>query len=279
VPLHGNGWNPNTISRAIRGLTTAARTVQVETDQGEGFLKALGNPEGPHILACELVGSLAADWLGLKTLDFSIIDVTDPEDVAFEGHSWAQPGPAFISRAEATGFTWGGDSQTVSAISNREDLARLVVLDTWLRNCDRRSPDGRRINLNNVFLVQRTRPQRILELLAMDFTHAFTCGGPLDRTLGHIEKIRDPSIFGRFPEFETYLSRDEVTACAVRLGGFDIATASGFVARVPAEWQVSTDVRGIWRKFLIERAHFTADTIVRRLWPQTDELAFSGDMQ
>jgi hypothetical protein len=279
VPLHGNGWNPNTITRAIRGLTTAARTVQVETDQGEGFLKALGNPEGPHVLACELVGSLAADWLGLKTLDFSLIEVADRGAIAFEGHSWAEPGMAFISRAEAMGFTWGGDSQTASAISNREDITRLVVLDTWLRNCDRRSPDGRRINLNNVFLVQRTRPQRILELLAMDFTHAFTCGGPLDRKLGHIEKIRDPAVFGRFPEFEIFLSRKEALACAARLEDFDMASAAGFVACVPREWQVDVDVRGAWQKFLVDRAHFTAATIVERLWPKTDELAFSGGIQ
>ena len=136
MPLHGNGWNPNTINRAVQGLMTATRTVRIETELGEGFLKALGNPEGPHSLACELVGSLAADWLGLRTLDFSLIEVTDPEEVAFEGQSWAQPGPAFISRAEDTSLTWGGDPQTLSGVSNTEDISRLVVLDTWIRNCD-----------------------------------------------------------------------------------------------------------------------------------------------
>jgi hypothetical protein len=127
VPLHGNGWNPKTITRAVQGYTTATRTVRVETEHGEGFLKALGNPEGSHALACELVGSLAAEWLGLKTLDFSLIEVTDPDEVTFDGQSWAQPGPAFISKAEDTGFTWGGDTQTLSGVSNKEDISRLVV--------------------------------------------------------------------------------------------------------------------------------------------------------
>jgi hypothetical protein len=274
VPLHGNGWNPNTIIRAVLGLTTATRTVRIETELGEGFLKALGNPEGPHALACEFVGSLAADWLGLKTLDFSLIEVTDPEEVAFEGQSWAQPGPAFISRAEDMGLTWGGDPQTLSGVSNVQDNNRLVVLDTWIRNCDRYSPDGRRINLKNVFLVQRTQPQRTLELVAMDFTHAFTCGRPLDRSLGFIERIRDASIFGRFPEFEMHLSREHIAACATRLNEFDMAVAESFIALVPMEWQVNTDTRSVWRKFLVDRAHFTADTIIDRLWPESNELPF-----
>jgi hypothetical protein len=236
VPLHGSGWNPKVITRAVVGYTTATETVHVDTELGEGFLKALGNPAGPHALACELVGSLAADWLGLRTLDFAVIDVKDPEEVFLDGRVWAQRGPAFISRAESTGFTWGGDAQTISGISDREHITRLVVLDTWLRNCDRYSPDGGRINRKNVFLVQKTQPQRILELIAMDFTHAFTCGSDLDRGLGYIERIRDTRIFGLFPEFRQYLSRGEILRCADRLSQFDLAQAEALVALVPREW-------------------------------------------
>jgi hypothetical protein len=108
----------------------------------------------------------------------------------------------------------------------------------------------------------------------MDFTHAFTCGSPLDRRLGHIERIQDVSIFGRFPEFETYLSREQVVICAARLEGFDMATAESFVAQVPIVWHVDANTRSVWKKFLVDRAHFTANTMVRRLWPETDELPF-----
>jgi hypothetical protein len=279
LPLHGNGWNPNTITRAVQGYPTATRTVRVDTEHGEGFLKALGNPEGPHALACELVGSLAADWLGMKTFDFSLIEVTDPREVAFDGQSWAQPGPAFISRAEDMGLTWGGDPYTLSLISNKDDICRLVVLDTWLRNCDRHSPDGRRINRSNVFLIQRIQPQRTLELFAMDFTHAFTCGSTLDRRLGYIDQIQDVSIFGRFPEFNVHLSLDLVNACTARLQVFDMDTAESFVSLVPMAWQVDADTRSVWKKFLVDRAHFTAETIASRLWPESEVLPFSGGMQ
>lgn len=63
----------------------STRVVRVETDQGEGFLKALRNPEGPHVLACELVGTLLADGMGIPTLDFSIIEVTDESWQVAEG--------------------------------------------------------------------------------------------------------------------------------------------------------------------------------------------------
>ena len=72
----------------------------------------------------------------------------------------------------------------------------------------------------------------------MDFTHAFTCGSPLDRKLGHFEKIRDELIYGRFPEFEAYLTREQVVACARKLETFDMATAETFIELLPKAWQV-----------------------------------------
>jgi hypothetical protein len=164
-------------------------------------------------------------------------------------------------------------------VSNQDDFMGLVVVDTWLRNCDRYSPDGRRVNLKNVFLRQRTQPHRSLELIAMDFTHAFTCGGPLDRRLGHIEKIRDVAIYGRFPEFEPYLSAGRASSYSDRLRHFDGATAESFISKVPTEWQVDGLARSNWTKFLVERARFTADTIQARLWPTTEVFNFAGDEQ
>jgi hypothetical protein len=276
LPLHGNGWNPSTITRTVDGLATATETTRVDTDAGEGFLKALGNPEGPHALACELVGSLIADWFGLKTFDFSLIEVHDRDEVVVMGRSRAQPGKAFICRAEDKGYTWGGDAQTISGISNREDITRLVILDTWLRNCDRHAPDGGRINLKNVFLLQRTSPSRKLELIAMDFTHAFTCGGPLDRTLGYIEKIQDEGIYGLFPEFRPHISRDEVISCVARLAEFNRGIADRMLAYIPAQWDVEDTVRSLWKKFLLDRAHFTARMIESRLFPESAELPYPG---
>jgi hypothetical protein len=253
------------------------RTVRVDTEQGEGFLKALGNPEGPHALACELVGSQAADWLGLKTFDFSIIQVSTPEDVVISGQRYAEVGPAFISRAENSGFTWGGDASTISSLGDVDDISRLVVLDTWLRNCDRYSPDGRRINLGNVFLLQKVIPSRRLELIAMDFTHSFTCGRPLDRKLGHLEQIQDRRVYGTFPEFKPLLSTDAVSACSERLALFKLDEARQMISSVPREWLADALVRSVWTKHLTDRAHFLSANMHSLLWPQSETFKYEGE--
>jgi hypothetical protein len=152
VPLNGNGWSPRNVIRFTQSFGTAAGTARIDTDAGEGYIKALGNAEGPHILACELVGSLLADWLGLSTLDFSLIDVTADDEIPFHGGGIANPGPAFISRAEQ-GITWGGTSNELKTVHNQLDISGLVILDTWVRNCDRYAPEGARVNRDNVFFV------------------------------------------------------------------------------------------------------------------------------
>jgi len=66
-------WTPSRILRVVEAFPTGTSVVRVETDQGEGFLKALGNAAGPHSLACELVGTRLAHRLGLRTLSFAVI--------------------------------------------------------------------------------------------------------------------------------------------------------------------------------------------------------------
>ena len=50
-------WQPTTIRRPDKAYNTSAETVRVTTDVGSGFLKALGNRGGPHLLAAELVAT------------------------------------------------------------------------------------------------------------------------------------------------------------------------------------------------------------------------------
>lgn len=107
MPLNGNGWTPKNVTRFIQSLGTTAGTARVDTDLGEGFIKVLGNPEGPHILACELVGSLLADWIGLPTLDFALIEVGADDEIPLLNSGNAAVGPAFISRAEPTQVSLG----------------------------------------------------------------------------------------------------------------------------------------------------------------------------
>jgi hypothetical protein len=237
---------------------------------GEGYLKALGNPEGPHALACEYVGSMLADWLGLSTFDFSLIELTDDDEIPFLNGRKAAPGPAFISRAEPYGISWGGTVEGLKIIGNRNEISGLVVLDTWILNCDRYSPGGRRMNLDNVFFVQYPGQAKSAKLIAMDFTHAFTCGRDINRSLGFIEKRRDEGVYGLFPQFNDFLDREQVRHFSNRLGQFSRGDAQGFVDAVPAEWEVDADGRSAWVSMLSDRAHFVSQTIEARLWPQME---------
>ena len=276
MPYSPTHWRPTSVTRYVEGFRTALFTTRVDTDCGEGFIKTLGTPEGPHPLACELIGSLAADWIGLPTFDFSLISMGQTDAVPFENGSSSSPGSAFITRAENDGFTWGGDAQTLTSVREHEMCSRLMVLDTWIRNCDRHAPDGGRINRKNVFLKQRLEPRR-LELVAMDFTHAFTCGHLLDRRISHIDRIKDEKVYGLFPEFKQYVTIDLVSQCCGKLATFDTATAQLFVNLIPDDWQVDAQVKGHLRRFLVERAHFLADHLVRIMWPQSENL-FGGNL-
>jgi hypothetical protein len=76
-------WTPRSINQFIRGFPTSARTAEVETDLGPGYLKALGGPEGPHTLASEAIATQLAEWLGLPVFDCAIIDVDEFDDIPF----------------------------------------------------------------------------------------------------------------------------------------------------------------------------------------------------
>ena len=128
-------WQPTIIRFRIESFQTAAETVLVSTNAGAGYLKALGNPGGPHRLAADWVGTPWPLWLGLPTFDYAIIQVRPENEIAFYHGNKAQPGPAFITRKDP-GMTWGGDAGTLAKLINPEDVGKLVLFDTRVRNVD-----------------------------------------------------------------------------------------------------------------------------------------------
>lgn len=267
-------WNPTRVERVEKAFPTSACTVRVQTDAGPAYLKAIGSDEGPHILACELVGTRLAKWLGLRTFDYSIIDVTDADEIEFHNKKVAHAGPAFITRAE-TGEPWSGNQSQLTLLANPEDLSRLVVFDTWTLNCDRHVWQGtgtasrERVNRNNVFLSQEAPPGQFT-LKAMDHTHCFTCGRRPTIQVCSIDKVQDGRLFGLFPEFRDRLDRGAVQAAATDLLRMDDASAAQIVDGIPREWDVDGGVRNAICQLIVRRSHFVARTIEGRLWPQSE---------
>jgi hypothetical protein len=150
------------------------------------------------------------------------------------------------------------------------DISGLVVLDTWILNCDRHAPNGRRVNLDNVLLVQYPGSKGKALLKAIDFTHAFTCGREIDRRIAFIDTVRNDEIYGFFPQFQDFVDASEISRFATRLTQFTADVASAFISLVPQEWDISNVARSAWAAMITERAQFVAETVEMRLWPQQE---------
>jgi hypothetical protein len=262
-------WQPKIIRRFIKSVATATETVLVETDQGRGYLKALGNKSGPHALACEWVGTNLAKLVGLQTLDFSIIEIANDDEIPLASGKLALPGPAFITRAER-GISWGGKASELERLANPEDIGRLVLLDTWVLNCDRYPADltARKPNRDNVFLTRAGTQRGKLTIKAIDHTHCLTCGRELNLNIAHIDAVRDARVYGLFPEFRSLLDRSEVTRAVADLKMISRSDIQRVVESIPSAWQVSAVTREALANFLSDRAVFLSENFVSLLWAQ-----------
>ena len=262
-------WQPRVIRRFIKSFATATEVALVETDQGKGYLKTLGNKSGPHALACEWVGTNLAKLLGLQTFEFSIIEIASDDESPLASGKLALPGPAFITRPEK-GISWGGKEAELDKLANPGDIGRLILFDTWVLNCDRHPPDlkARKANRDNVFLSRAGAPRGRFLIKAIDHTHCLTSGREISVHLADIENVRDDRIYGLFPEFERFLERREVMRAVSDLCAISRSDIQAIVDTIPSAWEVNAPSRDALIKFLCDRASFLCQVFVSLLWPQ-----------
>lgn len=265
IPWHSNPkWQPTQFERYEAGLGTSLQTARVVTDAGRAYLKAMGPHESPQLLAIEFIATRLAKWLKLPVLDFGIIEIDAKiDEIRLMGDQLAHSGPAFVTRA-IEAHTWGGSTEELENLINSHDIGRLIVLDTWLRNCDRYSTGltGPRANYDNVLLEHLSgEDDGKLRLIAMDHTHCFTCGRELDNKLQHLETIQDPRIFGLFPGFIPMVRQNDVEDAIGDLRTLDHLFVRDVVEQIPAEWQVSSNARTALFELIIRRASYVADNL------------------
>ncbi|MBM4035694.1 MAG: hypothetical protein FJ291_28475 [Planctomycetes bacterium] len=278
--LEKPAWHPTTIRRFVKAFSTGAGVVLVETDQGKGYLKGMGNPGGDHLLACEWVGTLLARRLGLPTFDFYILRVTEHDELPFAAGGMAKAGPAFVTRAERGGW-WSGAERDLRVLANPHDIPRLVLFDTWMLNCDRYSVGkGReRVHPDNVFFSREGAPRGRFILKAMDHTHCLTCGKELSPRLAAIDRIRDEQIYGLFPQFRRFMVRraravamqDHMRDALGDLGGIGREEVHAAVQSVPAEWGLHSRTREAVTELIWQRSRFLLGNMMRLargIWPQ-----------
>lgn len=266
-----NIWRPTTFLQWIRSVSTSTGPAEIQTDTGRAIIKAIGNKEGEHALAREWVGTQLAALLGLRTFEMALMQVQAEDEIPLGNGRKASPGTAIVFRWES-GHPWGGEPQTLEQIDNSEDIALLVVFDTWIRNHDRHPADPtlRRPNRDNVFLSETGAAPGRFVLKAMDHTHCFAPGADLNPAMASIEAVKDEAIYGLFPEFVPYVTRDRVRAATRRLKNLGRDEIERIVASLPADWQVSRAARKALVDLLCDRAVFLADTIMDALTLQCD---------
>lgn len=254
-------WQPSIIENvASSAKPTDSQVVEVETDKGRGFLKALGNSAGTHSLAVELVATRLAAWFGLPTLTAAIVPVTGvPEIRLQEGPvRLALPGPAFITKAEG-GISWSGDVEELEAVENPQDLSRVVVFDTWVRNCDRHMIHNGRPHMNrdNVFLSTEGASRGRVILKPIDHAKCFVFASELTadglRSLG---AVRDEGLYGYFAEFKGRVNEREVRAAIDKAASITEAEVEKLFADLPPQWLITDDLMAAWRRLIIDRAAF-----------------------
>ena len=261
-------WHPNRYERFEKSYSTSIGTSLIVTDLGKAFIKPLGNRQGPHVLACEWLATRLADWFGLPTFSYALMTVDEGDEIPLGGGNAATAGPAFVTKEE-TGFTWGGDAAELDELQNPDDLSRLVVFDTWTRNCDRHPPDvtTRKPNYDNVFISTQGPDLGTQRLIAMDHTHCFTCGGDLTDRIAHIDRINDPRVYGLFPAFVPRMRQTVVQGVSEHLLALETARVRQLVESIPAEWQVSADAKQALCDLILQRAAFVARNIEQHLAP------------
>jgi sarcosine oxidase delta subunit len=254
---------------------------KVETDAGWAYLKLPSSCEGPDALVCELIGTRAAEWLAVPTFDYAVHNVDDrPELVkgcAFltrlePGKIWDEEHAGILhGQKDETAFL-GETSRAIVEVSNKADIAGLIVLDTWLLNIDRyhaQSGEKRDMtwrNYRNVFLSDND-PGKGTTIKAFDHTHCFFrhVGETLTTKIATVERIEDPHLYGHFLEFKTHFTPETLGAYTTRLSKFTQEDAEALFKDLPVDWGLKSDVKTALIKFLTDRAAYLTTTLVSRL--------------
>lgn len=261
----GRNWQPTRIQWVIEPIQSSTCVVRVSTDAGSGFLKGMGNPAGNEALAMELVGCELAAALGLIVPPFAVVEISDITITTIKGTELAA-GPAFISK-DIKGSPGDPSAVFFERLANPEDVAKLVALDTWIRNFDRCPP--------NDYLDPTPKWDNLFfspvggrfQLVIIDHTHAFVeedLASGLEGT--HFQD--DARVFGAFPQFVPFVTEARLREAAALIRAIDAAVIDQIMAAIPLPWGPTTGTRSRWSQALVERGQRVEQYLVDGLVAQ-----------
>ena len=260
-------WEPTTFRRFERTIGSSTNVARIVTDAGSAHLKALNNPMGPGAIVRDWVGTKLAAWFGLPTFDIAIMQLDEFDEIPLVNGENACPGPALVSRT-VRGHPWGGARKELAALVNPEDIPRLVVFDTWVRNRDRHPPPGMnwRPHHDNVFFSEDTEAEGQFQLVAMDHTECFAgTTRELRTAIDTIARVKDDRVYGLFPEFCDLVAVDDfeiVIQAAASLAEFDKESVIEILNELPDQWIEHPGAKGALESLVVGRAEYIAETAV-----------------
>lgn len=140
-----------TATHLIRQMSGASRSIFCKCDDGNFYIvKLLGNPQGPNVLANELLGARLARMMRVETPEAAFVLVPDhllksaPLRWFVEYDGKKPPvggyffGSRFVGNPEKMQTTDWICRRKALEIANQWDFLKMLVLDVWANNQDSR---------------------------------------------------------------------------------------------------------------------------------------------
>jgi hypothetical protein len=214
------------------------------TTVGDYMVKVSNNPQGALILPNEYAAGTCLAWLGCVVPKGIVVDI--PQDVIDDS-----PGAKFKNGTRlASGLAFGSEfcqSDPQAAVDaallwNGEEIARVLVLDTWIRNHDGRQWRAR----------ASTAASGKYDLIPVDqglsFGHQWT-----PQTLDGDRAIQVPAPIRP-------IDWNDLAHAVGRLQTFGETDADEIIAGVPESWLTDPE-RSSMRNYLVERAPLAAQAL------------------
>lgn len=259
--LHcGKMVQPTVILEELEKFPSSTQPAKVRTDAGIGFIKAVNNPQGSNSLASELIAAELGTWLGLSIPPFAILKESGLE-ISMETRP--MEGPFFFSAA-VEAVPRDGTDRFLKQLCCPEDVSKLVIFDTWIRNTDRFF-EGEASSDNLLF---RLIGKRRYGIVPIDHTHCFLDSGYFLSETYPDEIVRDEAVYGLFPEFEPFLKEAHVAGAIEKLRSLKSDFVQECLDALPNEWGVTTRQKDALRNMVCSRAEYVIETLPLKLVDQ-----------
>ncbi|MCA3642346.1 MAG: hypothetical protein IOC63_10880 [Methylobacterium sp.] len=256
----GQFYQPTKVEFEVQTFPSSTRPALVQTDVGLGYIKGLNNPAGIGALVSELIASELGTWFGLQLPHFAILMNYDIE-VNMKNNGQRIEPPCYYSHNIHSANAFDETDLMLSKLIKNDDLSKLIVFDTWIRNFDRYL-DGES-NPDNIIFSYDAEAKGY-HMHPIDHSHCISdvdfIGFPLDE-----EAAEDERIFGLFPAFAPFISGPAIDAAVSQLGTLERGFVDACLNQIPTQWGVTGATKRSLADFICNRAGYVVSNIRGRL--------------